>query len=133
MGKFMKIENFNDLLKATTLQAQPQRLLFLFAKATAMKNAVASKHQSGTIDPVMCVDKLPEDIASFEALVIEADGITNKWDFVFIGCLDGVDGLPPSTEDAGPFLKIMSNNLASGKDIAKYIVLDREQKQVILA
>lgn len=129
----MKITNFSELLTATAQQAQPQRLLFLFAKATALENTVKTQHKSGTIDPVMCVDKLPEDIASFDALVAEADTITNKWDFVFIGCLDGTNGLPPSTEDAQPYLSIMSNNLATGKDISKYIVLDREQRQVILA
>lgn len=129
----MKISKFNDLLNASKMQDQPQRLLFLFAKATSLPNAVMTKHHSGTIDPVMCVDKLPDGVVSFSTLLDEADSISTKWDFVFIGCLDGNAGLPPSSEDAGPYLKMMTNDLASGKNISKYIVFDRMENHVILA
>ena len=59
--------NFDQLLEASRHQSQPQRLLLLFAKATPLENSVQTKHQSGIIEPIMCVDKLPAEIASFEA------------------------------------------------------------------
>lgn len=129
----MEITNFKDLVEVAKNQTEPQRLLFLFAKATAMKNAVQTLHHSGTIDPVMCVDKLPEEITSFAALVEEADSISTKWDFVFISSMSGANGKAPTSRDADTHLSTMSNNLAYGRNIASYVVLDRMERPIILA
>ena len=68
----MTIANFDDLLRAATEQPEPQRLLFVFATAgvdadaTAEQKARFEAGQGGTLTPLMCVDKLPGELASFE-------------------------------------------------------------------
>ena len=127
------ITNFAQLLQASTEQDQPQRLLFLFAKAESSKKKKSKKQQNGAISPVMCVDKLPEDIESFQSLVKEADEISKEWDFVIIAGLSGQNGVTPSTEDADPYLNQMTNHLASGGDLSQYVIFDREDSPVIVS
>ena len=126
------MKNFEDLLHSAHNEELPQRLLLLFAKAAPMKGAHKIRHQSGTIVPVMCVDKLPEEISSFESLLKEADSITNQWDFILIGSIAGKNGVPPSSQEADPHLHKMSNDLANGNDLSRYAILDREQRAIIV-
>jgi len=125
------ISNFEELLTAASEQDEPQRLLLLFAKAESETKKKKSQ-QRGTLSPVMCVDKLPEEIATFKALSEEADIVSKEWDFVFAVGLSGKDGVAPSTEDAEPFLNQMTNNLASGQDLSQYAVFDRENNPVMI-
>ncbi len=123
---------FSELLTKTSEQAEPQRLLFLFAD-TDVKNAKKSKHhQKGTITPTMCVDKLPEELTDFKSLVKEADSISKDWDFVFIAGLSGQNGSAPSEDDAEPYLNKMTNDISSGADLSRYIILDRKEQAIEL-
>lgn len=122
----MQIKNFSDLIEAAKNQPQDQRFLFLFAKAEAKRNAFKTNHSSGTITPVMCVDKKTEELTTLKALMAEADTITNQWDFIFIGCLN-------ATADPEPHLTKMSNDVASGNDLSRYVILDRDEKPIIVA
>lgn len=124
------ISNFSELIKAAYEQDQPQRLLFLFAKAES--EGKSKKAHRGTLSPVMCVDKLPEEIESFAALVKEADGISSDWNFVFVVGLSGANGKPPSTDEAAPYLNKMTNDLVTGRSIAQYAVFDRTENPVAL-
>lgn len=129
------ISNFSELLKAAHEQDQPQRLLLLFAKAESSAETKKQKNkqtQHGTLSPVMCVDKLPQDIASFADLSNEADGVSKDWDFVFAVGLAGQDGKAPSEKEAEPFLNKMTNDIASGQNIAQYAIFDRTDNPVIL-
>lgn len=121
---------FKDLLTMTNEQEQPQRLLFLFAQ-TEQKNHKKSKHHKrGTITPTMCVDKLPAQLGTFSDLVAEADNISKKWDFVFIAGLSGSEGQAPSEDDAEPYLNKMTNDVASGADLSRYVVFDRNEEAI---
>lgn len=122
----MKITNFSDLLIAAKGEKTPQRFLFLFAKAVSLKNALKANHSSGTISPIMCVDKLPDEITTYNELLNEADGINKDWNFVLIGCLD-------ATSDVDFHLNKMSNDVASGSDLSRYVILDREERPIIVA
>lgn len=115
---------FNELVSMANEQDQPQRLLFLFARpeTKAKKN---NKMQRGHIEPIMCVDKLPEEIANFEALTKEADSLESSWQFVFVAGLSGQNGVAPSAEEAEPYLNKMTNDLVTGQNIANYVVIDR--------
>lgn len=124
------ISNFTELLNAAHEQDQPQRLLFLFAKAEA--EGKGKKAQRGTLAPLMCVDKLPEEIESFAALAKEADGISKDWSFVFVVGLSGANGKAPSSDDAVPYLNKMTNDLVTGRSIAQYAVFDRNENPVAL-
>lgn len=124
------IKLFKDLLKMTAEQEQPQRLLFLFANADVQNAKKSKKHQHGTITPVMCVDKLPEELSTFATLIKEADSIEKNWDFVFIASLNGQDGTAPTTEDAEPYLNKMTHDIESGHEIGRYVIFDREENAI---
>ncbi|WKD25511.1 ribonucleotide reductase subunit alpha [Pseudoalteromonas sp. KG3] len=126
------ITQFKDLLSYAKEQPDPQRLLFLFAKTELSNPNKSKKNAKGTITPTMCVDKLPNEIVSYESLIKEADNISKEWDFVFISSLSGVKGQPPSTEDADPYLNKMTNDVTSGQNIARYVVFDRQDNPIEL-
>lgn len=124
---------FTKLLEAAKQQDQPQRLLMLFARAEGDEEKASNgSHETGTVTPLMCVDKLPEEIDSFEALVKEADAIESNWSFVLIAGLGGIDGEAPPTEAADQYLNQMANDLMMGQDLSGYTILDRQQSPVIL-
>lgn len=126
------INNFEDLLSYAAKQEDAQRLLFLFVKASENKKSRKRDEKKGSLDAVMCVDKLPEEIGSFVHLLKEADSITPKWDLVFVAGLSGRPGEPPTPEDAEPFLNQMTNDLVNGQNIARYMVFDREGAPVVM-
>ncbi|MET1256399.1 ribonucleotide reductase subunit alpha [Aliikangiella maris] len=123
---------FNDLLQMTYEQDQPQRLMMLFAKAEVAEPEKNNDDQQGTITPVMCVDKLPEELTTFSSLVDEADSIEKDWNFVFIASLSGEQGLTPSSEDTEPFLNQMINDVQTGMNIHRYVIFDREENPIEL-
>ncbi|WP_341501264.1 hypothetical protein [Gallaecimonas sp. GXIMD4217] len=124
------ISQFNDLLGYAKEQPDPQRLLLLFAKAEQSNKS--KKNARGTLTPTMCVDKLPEEIADFDSLCREADGISRDWDFIFIASLAGAMGRAPSPEDAEPYLNKMTNDLMTGQNIAQYVIFDRQQNPIAM-
>lgn len=125
------IATLADLIKAALEQKEQQRLLFLFAK-TESKKKKKKKHQTGTITPLMCVDKLPEEIVSFKALVEEADNISTDWDIMLIAGLSGTVDAPPTTDDAEPHLNKMANDLTSGQELSSYVIFDRKENPIVM-
>ncbi|UTW49321.1 ribonucleotide reductase subunit alpha [Bacterioplanoides sp. SCSIO 12839] len=123
---------FNDLLEMTKKQPEPQRLLFLFAQTDDTKGKI-KKHQRGSISPVMCVDKLPEELSDFASLKKEADSVSKDWEFMFIAGLSGADGKAPSSNDAEPYLNKMTNDLANGQDLSRYVVINRDEQPIEIA
>ncbi|SDZ85536.1 ribonucleotide reductase subunit alpha [Microbulbifer marinus] len=121
--------NFQKLISAAQNQPQPQRLLFLLAKAERNNNPKKSTAK-GAITPVMCVDKLPEELTSFADFVTEADGIDTSWNMILIAGLNGENGQAPTTEEAEPLLNKMANDLMQGQDLSRYLILDREENQI---
>ncbi|MFL0799244.1 MAG: ribonucleotide reductase subunit alpha [Agarilytica sp.] len=115
----------------TSAQDEPQRLLLLFANAEAKNPKKSKKHQQGTITPVMCVDKAPEEVSDFTSLVKEADGINKEWNFLFIASLSGENGNAPTTEEADPYLNKMTNDVEMG-NISQYLVIDRDENRIEL-
>jgi hypothetical protein len=123
------ISTFSEFLSAAIEQDEPQRLLFLFAK---VESEDSDNDQNGMLSPMMCVDKLPEDIESFEVLSTEADSISTDWDFMITVGLAGKNGMPPTEEEAEPFLTQMANDLSSGQSMSEYLVFDRDENQVLI-
>lgn len=118
---------FKGLLEMATSQEQPQRLLFLFAQPEIPD---PKKSNSGHIKPVMCVDKLPNELTTFGQLIKEADLISKDWSFAIISGMSGQNGVAPTTEDAEQFLNKMSNDLVGGQDLGRYLILDREENKI---
>ncbi|MFT6206389.1 MAG: hypothetical protein ACJA0T_000286 [Colwellia sp.] len=126
------MKTFKELLELTHEQEQPQRLMFLFANAESTNAKKSKKHQKGTILPVMCVDKLPEELTTFAALKAEADTIEESWNFVFIASLSGENGMTPSEDDAEPFLNKMVNDVQTGNNVGRYVIYDRDENPIEL-
>ena len=129
----MEINNFEDFLTAAKEQSTPQRLLMLYAKSQAIPTKSEIGQPGGTITPVMCVDKTPQEIPSFVSLKEEADSINKNWDFIFVTTMSGQPGKPPTSEEAAPHLEDMTNDLANGRlKMEKYLIFDRNQDPVII-
>ena len=117
----MSIETFDDLLQAAKLQQQPQRLLMVFANAELPPDANAAQRAAfdagdgGALVPHMCVDKLPQEIASFAALTLEAKDPAPEWRMVFVTAMSGTLGAAPSSQSADQPLQRMVEKIRAGK------------------
>jgi hypothetical protein len=126
----MSISSFADLLAAAAEQPQPQRLLFMFAKAELPQGHVVSQgqqfenQQGGELRAVMCVDKLPEELSDFEHLVAESKHTGKTWDVVFVTSMSGQGGLAPTSDAASRPLDMMVESLRNG-NIGNYLAFNQ--------
>lgn len=117
----MDITCFVDLLQAARAQPQPQRLLFVFAgielpeDSTAEQRAGFERGEGGALVPLMCVDKAPDELHSFDDLIREAAQFDKPWGMVFASAMAGPLGLPPRSEDAEEPLKRMVEAIRQGQ------------------
>lgn len=127
----MMLNSFNSLLDAAAQQSEPQRLLFVFVRADLPESPTADQHarhhsgEGGTLSPVLCVDKAPADIPSFQALVSESAQTGQAWDLVFVAALDGRAGIAPSADEAAQPLRLMVNAVNDGQ-ISRFAAFDRD-------
>lgn len=125
----MMLASFDDLLRAARQQPQPQRLLFVFAGASLPADADSSQRdsfsagQGGELAPLMCVDKTPEELSSFSALVEESRQFGQEWAIVFVAAMDGRNGRAPSSEEAAVPLQRMVEAIKVGS-IAAFMPFD---------
>ena len=127
----MTLASFQDLLAASREQPEPQRLLFTFARvelpeaATDAQRARVEAGEGGNLTPSLCVDKSPDEVASFADLVEESKTAGLPWDIVFVASLSGRAGIPPSTDEAAQPLRFMVNAINNGR-VAEFAAFDRE-------
>lgn len=125
------LTSFSDLLQAAGTQQEPQRLLLVFvrtglpASATEAQREQHRAGQGGTLAPVLCVDKLPAEIASFQGLVAESEQTGVAWDLLFVGALAGRAGVTPSADEAMQPLRFMVNAINEGR-IDRFAAFDRQ-------
>ena len=125
----MSISTFGDLLHAAREQADAQRLLFVFAQAGVPDDATEEQRarfeagQGGTLTPLMCVDKAPDELASFDALLEESRQFGQAWDLVFVASLSGSGSVGPTSEQAQASLQRMVESIRSGA-IGRFIAFD---------
>ncbi|AOY02060.1 ribonucleotide reductase subunit alpha [Jeongeupia sp. USM3] len=126
----MQIASFADFLIAASQQPEPQRLLFVFtraelpADATAEEKARFERGEGGTLEPVMCVDKLPSEIADFAQLKAESAQIPQSWDIGFVASLGGRAGRAPGSDEAGEPLERMVGMIKQGH-VGQFLAFDR--------
>jgi len=133
----MQIDSFPDLLAAARAQPEPQRLLLVFAAAELPRDATAEERarfergEGGALAPVLCVDKLVDEIPSFEALREESRLTGKDWDILFVAALSGRGGHPPNSDEAVQPLQMMVEQIKGGR-IARFLSVDRNGSLVQL-
>ena len=134
----MDISSFDDLLQAARQQPEPQRLLFVFAAVELPDDATPAQRerfaagQGGALVPLMCVDKTPQELASFSALVDEARQFTapgHDWAMVFAAALSGTLNQAPTSADAEAPLQRMVDAIKGGQ-LNAFIPFDRNGQPV---
>ena len=132
----MKISSFDDLLRAAREQSEPQRLLFVFANAvlpddsTPEQRARFEAGQGGALTPLMSVDKTPEELGTFAALVEESLQFGHDWAIVFVASLSGRDGRAPTSEEADRSLQRMIESIKTGL-FGSFIPFDRQGQPML--
>jgi len=134
----MNITSFDDLLQAARHQPDPQRLLFVFAgvelpdKPTAEQRAAFEGGRGGSLAPIMCVDKSPEELSDFAALVGESEQFGQPWAVVFAAALSGRKGRAPPESDIDKALETMVESIKAGA-VGSMIPFDRHGQVLMLA
>lgn len=134
----MEIASFEDLLRAARIEPEPQRLLFVFARAHLPEHATELQHaqfasgEGGELAPLMCVDKDAAEIASFAALADEASQAGPPWAIVFAAALSGRNGIAPTAADAEAALQRMVESVKAGR-LRGMLPFDRHGEPVHLA
>jgi hypothetical protein len=121
---------FDQLLQAAAAESQPQRLLFVFAAAELPDDATEAQRQNftagqgGTLTPLMCVDKAPSEVASFDALLEESTHAGPPWQVLFAATLAGKAGHAPTADAVSDALHKMTEWVRSGS-LHKLMAIDR--------
>ena len=132
----MNISSFEDLLRAAQKQPEPQRLLFVFANAvlpddsTPEQRARFEAGQGGALTPLMSVDKTPEELGTFAALVEESRQSGHDWAIVFVASLSGRDGRAPTSKEADQSLQLMIESIKTGA-FGSFIPFDRQGQPML--
>jgi hypothetical protein len=133
----VNIEPFKLLLESAKTQPEPQRLLFVFASAELPADATQEQRldfeqgDGGSLSPVLCVDKLPEQLSDFPSLILESEQTGKKWDVVFVAGLSGRAGIAPNTDEAAQPLQLMVEAIKDGR-IGQFMVLSRQGEMLAL-
>ena len=131
----MELSTFDDLLLAARQQAEPQRLLMVFAGAELPDDATNEQRENfesgagGTLVPLMSVDKDPAQLSGFATMVEESLAHGRSWDLVFVGALGGKAGRAPTSGEADQALDRMIESVKSGA-FGGLIAFDRSGEAV---
>lgn len=133
----MTLASFDDLLQSARQQPEPQRLLFVFAgagvsdDATPEQRAAFEAGEGGELTPLMCVDKSPDELASFATLAEEARQAGPEWAIVFVAAMSGRAGRAPTTQEAEPYLRKMVQAIEAGM-VGNFAPFDQQGRPVSL-
>lgn len=129
-----EINHFNDFLQTARFLPERQRLLFVFtavelpADATPEQRQRFEQGQGGTLQPMMCVDKLPEELESFDGLLQESKQFElpgQPWQLLFSAALAGAPGQAPTDGEVDAALTRMVESIKTGQ-FGSYLPFNRE-------
>jgi len=131
------ISSYQDLVKASQSEHEPQRFLFVFCKvelpddATAEERLAFERGEGGALTPVICVDKAPDEVPDFGALVEESRATGQAWDMVFVAAMSGRGGIAPTSDEAQQPLTMMVESIRMGH-LGNYLPLNSQGQAVAL-
>jgi hypothetical protein len=134
----MNIDSYGALLEAARAQAQPQRMLFAFARAELPEGAGSSERAAfeqghgGALAPVMCVDKTLDELGTFADLVDESRHTGKDWDIVFVTSMSGRGGKPPPSAEAEAPLNMMVTYIHTG-EVGRFLAFRKDGELVEFA
>ena len=132
----LRITSFDDLLRAARQQVEPQRLLFVFTGAELPDDSSPEQRRrfsaggGGALVPLMCVDKTPDELTTFESLAEESRRSGPEWSIVFVAGLAGQRDRAPTHDDAEAPLRRMVDAIRAGSH-GSYIPFDRTGQPVL--
>ncbi|CAB5525732.1 Uncharacterised protein [Stutzerimonas stutzeri] len=135
LDQTMTLTPFDQLLAAARQERVPQRLLFVFVSAELPADATEAERQrfeenaGGSLKPVLCVDKLPEELSDFAALREESERTGVAWDLLFAAALPGQAGITPNADEAEQPLKMMVSAIETG-NVGRFLAFDRNGQTV---
>jgi hypothetical protein len=133
----MTIHSYADFIHAAGKQSEPQRLLFVFAKAELPEGATDEQRSQfeqgigGALSPVLCVDKTPREAATFASLVAESEQTGVHWDVAFVSAMSGRGGIEPNSDEAEQPLKMMMEQIQAGM-VAQFLAISRDGELIQL-
>ena len=89
--------------------------MFVFLRASLPKDSRDEEKTSfhsgegGELQPIMCTDKLLDDLGSFADLVAESEKMEQDWQIVLVASLSGRNGIAPGSEEADKPLKTIDS------------------------
>lgn len=125
------MKSYQDVITFANQEIEPQRLLFVFAKAelpegaTNKQIAEFERGEGGILTPSICVDKLPEEVPEFQHLIDESKETGFDWDIVFVAAMSGRGGVSPSSDECLQPLKMMMQQIQMGM-ISGFLAINRE-------
>jgi hypothetical protein len=134
----VNISNFDDLLHAAREQPERQQLLFVFAKAvlpddsTPEQRARFEAGEGGALMPLMAVDRTPEELDRFAALVEESRQFGLYWAVVFVATLPGSAGRAPTSKETDQALQRMVESIKTGS-FGRFIPFDRQGRPMLFS
>jgi len=134
----MNIESYSDLINVAKAQPDPQRLLFVFTRAelpegyTAEQKAQFDQGEGGVLVPVLCVDKVPDDVADFAHLVDESAHTGMDWDIAFVSAMSGRGGVALNADEVVQPLKMMTEQVQAGM-ISQFLAINRQGEIIQLS
>lgn len=131
-SKQIIITDYESLLSAAKQQPEPQRLLFVFLRASLPEDYKEEEKtrfhsgEGGALQPVMCVDKGLDDLGTFADLAAEAERMEQDWHIVLVASLSGRNGVAPDSGEAEQPLGMMVETVRNGGDLSKYMAFERD-------
>lgn len=101
-------------------------------EGTPEQRADFAAGRGGALEPLMSVDKAPEELDSFAALVEESRQFAADWSVVFVSALGGRDGRAPSSGEADRSLQDMIESIKAGM-FGSFIPFDRQGAPLLLS
>lgn len=126
-----EITDFQSLLDVARAEQDPQQFLFIFAKTELPdehdSQQAESYHagQGGALVPVMYVDKMPEELTTFNDLVTESQQMSDNWQIVIVAIIGGFNGQPPGPEQTEDAFKNLIGQLKAGGNLDQLLAFDR--------